>query len=48
MPYKSQAQRGKFHAMEKRGEIKKSTVEEFDKASKGTKLPAHVKGGKKK
>ena len=42
MPYKSEAQRGKFHAMEERGEISKKTVDEFDKASKGMKLPYHV------
>jgi hypothetical protein len=39
MPYKSQAQRGKFHAMEERGEISPKVVNEFDKASKGLKLP---------
>jgi hypothetical protein len=43
MPYKSQAQRGKFHEMEKRGEISSATVDEFDRASKGMKLPKHVK-----
>lgn len=43
MPYKSKAQRGKFHAMEARGEISKDVVDEFDRASKGKKLPAHVK-----
>ena len=39
MPYKSDAQRKLFHALEKRGEMKKSTVKEFDEASKGKKLP---------
>lgn len=43
MPYKSQAQRGKFHAMLERGEIAASTVREFDKASKGKRLPKRVK-----
>jgi hypothetical protein len=43
MPYKSDAQRRKFHAMLKRGEIKRSTVEEYDKKSKGKKLPERVK-----
>ena len=47
MPYKSEAQRKAFHAMEKRGEISKKTVDEFDKASKGKKLPEHVKKAKK-
>lgn len=39
MPYKSKAQAAKFHEMLKRGEISKKTVDEFDKASKGMKLP---------
>ena len=43
MPYKSDAQRRKFHAMEARGEISKATVDEFDRASKGLQLPDHVK-----
>ena len=42
MPYKSDAQRKKFHAMLNRGEISASTVHEFDEASKGMKLPEHV------
>ena len=48
MPYKSQAQRRKMHAMLERGEIKASTVAEFDKASKGKKLPERVKKGRKR
>lgn len=47
MPYKSQAQRGKFHAMEERGEISSKVVKEFDKESKGKKLPKKVKPKKK-
>jgi hypothetical protein len=43
MPYKSRAQQRYFHAAEARGEIKPSTVEEFDKASKGKKLPKKAK-----
>ena len=39
MPYKSQAQAGKFHEMLKRGEISAATVKEWDQASKGKKLP---------
>lgn len=39
MPYKSDAQRKYFHAMLNKGEISKKTVDEFDKASKGKKLP---------
>lgn len=42
MPYKSDAQRRFFHAAEKRGDISKKTVDEFDKASKGADLPEHV------
>lgn len=47
MPYKSDAQRKKFHAMLDRGEIKRSTVKEFDEASKGKSLPEHVKNMRK-
>ena len=47
MPYKSEAQRKKFHAMEARGEISKKVVDEYDKASKGKKLPEKVKKKKK-
>jgi hypothetical protein len=39
MPYASDAQRRYFHAAEKRGDIKKETVDEYDEASKGKKLP---------
>ncbi len=48
MPYKSKAQRGKFHAMEERGEISPKVVAEWDKASKGKKLPERVKPKSKK
>lgn len=47
MPYKSDAQRKKFHAMQARGEISASTVAEFDRASKGKKLPERVKKSKR-
>ena len=43
MPYKSDAQRKKFHVLEKEGKISHKTVAEFDRASKGKKLPEHVK-----
>ena len=43
MPYVSNAQRKKFHALLSRGQIAASTVKEFDKASKGKKLPEKVK-----
>lgn len=44
MPYKSDKQRKYFHAALDRGEISKKTVDEFDKASKGKKLPEYIKG----
>lgn len=47
MPYKSDAQRRKFHAMEAKGEISKKVVAEYDKASKGMDLPERVKKAKK-
>lgn len=44
MPFKSEAQRRKFHAMAGRGEISKKTVEHWEDATpKGKKLPEHVK-----
>ena len=43
MPYVSDAQRKFFHAAEKRGEMSHDTVEHWDKATKGKKLPEHVK-----
>jgi len=47
MPFKSQAQRGKFYAMADRGEISKTTVKHWeDTTPKGKKLPERV--GRKK
>jgi hypothetical protein len=43
MPYKSNAQRRKFHSLLERHEISKAVVDEWDKASKGKKLPERVK-----
>lgn len=43
MPYVSDAQRRKFHVMAGRGEISRSTVEEFDRASSGKRLPKRKK-----
>lgn len=51
MPYKSEAQRRKFHDLQKQGKISKATVQEFDDASKGMRLPERIKvkkGSKKK
>lgn len=42
MPYKSQAQRKFMNAAAERGEIKQSVVDEYNKASKGKKLPEKV------
>ncbi len=39
MPYASDAQRKKFHVLEAEGKISPATVDEFDQASKGMKLP---------
>lgn len=47
MPYKSDAQRRKFHALLKQGKISKATVDEWDKASKGKKLPERIKKKKR-
>lgn len=43
MPYKSDRQRRYFHAAEARGDISSKTVDEFDQASKGKKLPEKAK-----
>ena len=48
MPYKSDAQRKKFHAMLKRGEIDAATVKEYDEASQGRKLPERAKPKRRK
>lgn len=45
MPYRSAAQRRKFHAMLARGEIRPEVVEEFDRASRGRRLPERVSKG---
>lgn len=42
MPYKSSSQRRKFHALLREGKISAKTVAEYDKASKGMKLPERV------
>lgn len=46
MPYKSKAQRGYFHANPEKVGGKK-VVEEWDKASKGKKLPGKAPKAKK-
>jgi hypothetical protein len=49
MPFKSKAQRRKFYAMAKRGEISEKTVKEWEKETGKRKLPerAKKKRGKK-
>lgn len=46
--YKSDAQRKYFHQMLKENLIDKKVVQEFDKASKGKKLPKKVEKREKK
>jgi len=43
MPFKSKSQRRKFYAMMNKGEISKKTVDEWETATKGKKLPEKVK-----
>jgi len=43
MPFKSQAQRRKFYAMESRGQIPKGTAAHWEAATGKKKLPEHVK-----
>ena len=43
MPYKSKAQQGYFHANKEKLEKQGVSVKEWDKASKGKKLPKRVK-----
>lgn len=51
MPYVSKKQQGFFHSPGAKGKIPPSVVEEFDKASKGKKIPKTAsktkRGGKK-
>ena len=47
MPYKSDVQRRKFHALLQRGEIPVQTVAEYDRASKGKRLPERVRRRKR-
>lgn len=48
MPYKSDDQRKFFHANKKKLEKEGVSVSEWDKASKGMKLPERAKKKKKK
>jgi hypothetical protein len=42
MPYQSAVQRRAMHAKAARGEISKKVINEFDRASKGLKLPERL------
>ena len=43
MPFASKAQRRKFHAMYRRGEIDKKTLDKFEKETGDKKLPERSK-----
>ena len=43
MPFKSEAQRRKFYAMWKRGQISKATLEKWEKHTPKQKLPKRKK-----
>ena len=42
MPYKSEAQRRKFHQLEKQGKISSKTVKQWDKETGKKKLPERI------
>jgi hypothetical protein len=48
VPFKSNSQKRKFYAMMGEGEISKKVVEEYEKETKGKRLPEKVKAKKKK
>jgi len=48
LPFKSKAQRRKFYQLYKQGKISKTTLLEWERATKGKKLPERVKPKKKK
>lgn len=48
MPYASEAQRRYFHAAESRGDMPRSVVHEFDRASKGKRLPKRARKATKR
>lgn len=43
MPFKSKAQRRKFYAMARRGEISEETLERWERETKGKRLPERVR-----
>ena len=48
MPFRSRAQRRKFLQLLREGKISEATFREWERASKGKKLPERVKPKKKK
>jgi hypothetical protein len=48
MPFKSKVQRRKFYAMMDEGKMSEKVVAEYEKESKGKRLPEKVKAKKKK
>lgn len=42
MPFKSKAQRRKFYAMARRGEISQKVVKEWERATRGKRLPERL------
>ena len=43
MPFQSKAQRRKFYQLEKEGKVSKATVQEWESATKGKRLPERKK-----
>ncbi len=47
MPFKSEAQRRKFHELVKQGKMSQATLDEWERETPKSKLPERVKGRKK-
>ena len=47
MPYRSQAQRKKLHALAAEGKVSQAFIDEADAASKGKRLPERIRPKKK-
>ena len=47
MPFKSEAQRKKFHQLRKAGKMSQSTIDKWEEETGGKKLPKRVKKKKK-
>jgi len=48
MPFKSKAQRRKFYALKDKGKMSQATIDEWEKATKGKRLPERVKKKRRK